>query len=67
MQPGPCHSYRGNSHLHSILTDHNYLVDQKEEGWRQGVLTLVDIEVNDLGLQPQHNKACPTPHASRNI
>ncbi len=38
-----------------ILTDHNYLIDQGEEGWRDGVLTLIDIEVNDRHQQPEQN------------
>lgn len=38
-----------------IVTDHNLLLDQGREGWRDGVLTLFDIEVNDPGLKPEHN------------
>ncbi len=38
-----------------IVTDHNVLIDQKQEGWRDGVLTLFDIEVNDPDLKPEHN------------
>ncbi len=38
-----------------ILTDHNQLVDQSLQGWRSGVLTLIDIEVNDMALIPERN------------
>jgi len=38
-----------------ILTDHNQLVAQSEQGWRSGVLTLIDIEVNDMALIPERN------------
>jgi hypothetical protein len=38
-----------------ILTDHNQLVDQSFQGWRSGVLTLIDIEVNDMALIPERN------------
>ncbi len=38
-----------------IVTDHNRLVAQSEEGWREGVLTLIDIEVNDRRRQPEQN------------
>jgi len=38
-----------------ILTDHNQLVDQSQQGWRSGVLTLIDIEVNDMSLIPERN------------
>lgn len=38
-----------------IVTDHNVLIDQQQEGWHDGVLTLFDIEVNDPGLKPEHN------------
>ena len=53
-----------------IITDHNKLVDQGEEGWREGVLTLLDIEVNDDDLEPERNHCLTlnvhkdmTPHA----
>ncbi|NOX61294.1 MAG: CehA/McbA family metallohydrolase [Chloroflexi bacterium] len=38
-----------------IITDHNVLVDQTREGWQNGVLTLFDIEVNDVNLRPEAN------------
>ncbi len=38
-----------------ILTDHNQLVDQSLQGWRQDVLLLIDIEVNDMALEPERN------------
>ena len=38
-----------------ILTDHNQLVDQSLQGWRSGVLALIDIEVNDMALIPERN------------
>ncbi|MCO6450651.1 MAG: CehA/McbA family metallohydrolase [Caldilineales bacterium] len=38
-----------------IVTDHNILLDQAGEGYRQGVLTLFDIEVNDASLTPEHS------------
>ena len=38
-----------------IITDHNVLLDQSWEGWRDGVLTLFDIEVHDRSLKPQRN------------
>ena len=38
-----------------ILTDHNQLVNQSLQGWRSGVLLLIDIEVNDMALIPERN------------
>ncbi len=38
-----------------IITDHNILVDASEQGWRQGVLTLFDIEVHNPDLVPERN------------
>jgi len=38
-----------------IVTDHNTLVDQNEEGWRDGVLTLLDSEIHDVDLVPERN------------
>jgi len=53
-----------------ILSDHNILLDQDGEGWRQGVLTLLDSEINDDDLQPTGNHCLTlgidrdvTPHA----
>jgi len=38
-----------------ILTDHNQLVDQSLQGWRDDVMLLIDIEVNDMALVPERN------------
>jgi predicted metal-dependent phosphoesterase TrpH len=38
-----------------ILTDHNQLVEQSLQGWWDGVLFLIDIEVNDMALEPERN------------
>lgn len=38
-----------------IITDHNMLLNQGWEGWRDGVLTLIDIEVHDVDREPQGN------------
>ncbi len=53
-----------------ILSDHNILLDQSGEGWRQGILTLIDSEINDDDLQPPGNHCLTlglrhdvTPHA----
>jgi len=42
-------------HDYIIITDHNTLVDQSEEGWRDGVLTLLDSEIHDVDLVPERN------------
>ncbi len=38
-----------------ILTDHNQLPPQSEQGWRSGVLLMVDSEINDMELEPERN------------
>lgn len=38
-----------------ILTDHNQLVPQSEQGWRSDVLVLADAEINDMSLEPERN------------
>jgi hypothetical protein len=38
-----------------IVTDHNIFVRDKEEGYRQGILTLVGQEVHDPYLEPPGN------------
>ena len=49
-----------------IITDHNILVDQNREGWNNGVLTLFDIEVNDVNLVPEANH-CLTLGVSEDV
>ena len=49
-----------------IITDHNTLVDQSLQGWRQGVLTLLDMEVHDPELEPERNH-CLTLNVSEDI
>jgi len=49
-----------------IITDHNVLIDQSQQGWRQGVLTLLDIEVNDPALEPERNH-CLTLNVSEDV
>ena len=53
-----------------ILTDHNQLVEQSLQGWHDGVLTLIDAEINDMALEPERNHLLAlnirqdmTPHA----
>ncbi|MCP4168832.1 MAG: CehA/McbA family metallohydrolase [Chloroflexi bacterium] len=38
-----------------ILTDHNVLLSQQWQGWREGVLTLIDSEIHDKDLKPECN------------
>ncbi len=49
-----------------IITDHNTLVDQSQQGWRQGVFTLFDIEVHDPDLEPERNH-CLTLNVSEDV
>ena len=49
-----------------IITDHNVLVDQSQQGWRRGVLTLIDIEVHDPELVPERNH-CLTLNVSEDV
>ncbi len=49
-----------------IITDHNVLVDQTQQGWRQGVLTLLDSEIHDPDLVPERNH-CLTLNISEDM
>ena len=49
-----------------IITDHNVLADQSQQGWRQGVLTLIDIEVHDPELVPERNH-CLTLNVNEDV